>query len=138
MLLEIHCLFTTSAERQQKLKMTNRFYISSFILVLTIVSVVPRAWAQNLPRALTQTVSWTCHAFYLPARSIWKRTVQIEFDADVVRSLMIDGVTAYSFQLQDARILTAIDGEQIQFNVIDQTWISNLRGMVTSQGRCEK
>ena len=138
MLLEIHCLSTTLAERQQKLKMTNRFYISSFILVLTIVSVVPRAWAQNLPRALAQTVSWTCHAFYLPARSIWKQTVQIEFDADVVRSLMIDGVTAYSFQLQDARILTAIDGEQIQFNVLDQTWISNLRGMVTSQGRCEK
>ena len=113
-------------------------YISSVILALTIASVVQTARTQNLPRALAETVSWTCYAFYLPARSIWKRAVDIKFDAEGIRSLMIDGVTPYSFHLQDARILTAIDGEQIQFNVIDQTWISNLRGLVSSQGRCEK
>ena len=118
--------------------MTNRFYFLSVIFALSFANVVPLARAQNSPRALVGTVSWTCHAFYLPARSIWKRTVDIEFDAEGVRSLMIDGVAAYSFNLQGGRILTAIDGERIQFDVTEQTWTSDLRGMVSSQGRCEK
>lgn len=64
--------------------------------------------------------------------------MDIEYGADGVRSLMIDGVAAYSFSLDGSRILTAIDGERIQFDVSDQTWTSDLRGLVSSQGRCER
>ena len=138
MLLKITAYAQPWLKRWQKLKMTNRLYISSVILAMTFASMVPLARAQNTSSALVGAVSWTCHAFYLPARSIWKRTVDIEFNAEGVRSLMIDGVAAYSFNLQGGRILTAIDGERIQFDVIEQAWTSDLRGMVSSQGRCEK
>ena len=81
---------------------------------------------------------WTCNAFYLPARSIWQRTVEIEFNASAVRSVRIDGVPVYTFNIQGTTILTAVDGERIQFDPVAQTWVSDLRGVVSSQGRCDR
>jgi hypothetical protein len=83
-------------------------------------------------------VRWTCSAFYLPARSIWQRTVDVEFDANGVRAVQIDGVPVYAFKIQGKIILTAVDGERIQFDTSAQTWASDLRGIVGSQGRCER
>ena len=80
----------------------------------------------------------TCHAFYLPARSIWKRTVAVDYDAGGVRTVAIDGVLVYSFNVIDNSVLTAIDGECVQFDSKEQTWTSDLRGVVSSQGRCER
>ena len=82
--------------------------------------------------------TWTCNAFYLPARSIWQRTVAIELDSSGVRSVQIDGVAVYAFTVQGTRVLTAIDSERIQFDAAAQTWTSDLRGIVSSQGRCER
>lgn len=113
----------------------NSFYRS---LVACLACFVSIAQAQPAPSAAPGLTRWTCNAFYLPARSIWKRTVDIEYDADGVRSLMIDGVAAYSFNLQGSLILTAIDGERIQFDVTAQSWTSDLRGVVSSQGKCER
>ena len=81
---------------------------------------------------------WTCSAFYLPARSIWQRTVEIEFDASDVRAVQIDGIPVYTFNIQGTTVLTAVDGERIQFDPVAQTWASDLRGIVSSQGRCER
>ena len=81
---------------------------------------------------------WTCNAFYLPARSIWQRTVDVEFDGKDVRSVQIDGVPVYAFNIQGTTVLTAVDGERIQFDPTIQTWSSDLRGIVSSQGRCDK
>ena len=81
---------------------------------------------------------WTCNAFYLPARSIWQRTVDVEFDGNDVRAVQIDGVGVYAFNIQGTTVLTAVDGERIQFDPTIQTWSSDLRGIVSSQGRCEK
>lgn len=105
---------------------------------LTCAIGVANALAQSLPIAQTGTVIWTCHAFYLPARSIWKRTVAVDYDAEGVRSVAIDGVLVYSFSVIDNSVLTAIDGERVQFDVKKQTWTSDLRGVVSSQGRCER
>ena len=99
---------------------------------------VTTAQAQNPPGAATGTVTWTCNAFYLPARSIWKRTVAIDYDAKGIRAVAIDGVPVYSFNVIDSSVLTAIDGERIQFDATTQTWTSDLRGLVSSQGRCER
>lgn len=83
-------------------------------------------------------VRWTCNAFYLPARSIWQRTVDLEFDNSGLRAVRIDGVAVYAFNIQDTTLLTSVDAERIQFETAAQTWTSNLRGIVSSQGRCER
>ena len=80
--------------------------------------------------------SWTCQAFYLPARSIWQRTVTIEYDGSVVRTVLIDGVAVYTFAVSGSSVMTAVDGERIQFDVAALTWTSDLRGLVSSSGRC--
>jgi hypothetical protein len=96
------------------------------------------AQAQPALPAPSGVVRWTCNAFYLPARSIWRRTVDVEYDASGVRTVQIDGVPVYTFSLQGKIILTAVDGERIQLDTHAQTWTSDLRGLVTSQGRCER
>ena len=94
--------------------------------------------AQNSSGGQPSTVSWTCQAFYLPARSIWKRTVAISYNAGDIRNVAIDGVPVYSFSVIDSSVLTSIDGERIQFDAAAQTWTSDLRGVISSQGRCER
>ena len=93
--------------------------------------------AETEPGALSLT-RWTCSAFYLPARSIWQRTVDIEFDTHAVRAVLIDDVPVYAFNVQGTTVLTAVDGERIQFDPVAQSWTSDLRGIVTSQGSCKR
>jgi hypothetical protein len=95
---------------------------------------LPAPAALDVPGA----VRWICNAFYLPARSIWQRTVDVELDASGVRAVQIDGVPVYAFNIQGTTILTAVDGERIQFDTAAHTWTSDLRGIVSSQGRCER
>jgi hypothetical protein len=120
------------------LKTVKLVFASSVLFSLTFLFGVSTAHAKNPPGAQSGTVNWTCQAFYLPARSIWKRMVAIEYDADGVRSVAIDGVPVYTYSLLDTSVLTAIDGERIQFDAAAQTWTSDLRGVVSSQGRCER
>lgn len=79
-----------------------------------------------------------CEAVYLPARSVWVRTVGIEYDQKRVLSVEIDGVPVYSFNVRDTLILTAMDNERIQIDTATQNWTSDFRGLATSQGRCER
>ena len=110
--------------------------LACFILLLAGVSALVTA-AETKPNPVGVT-RWTCSAFYLPARSIWQRTVDIEFDANDIRAVQIDGVPVYTFNIQGTTVLTAVDGERIQFDPVAQTWASDLRGIVSSQGRCER
>jgi hypothetical protein len=79
-----------------------------------------------------------CEAVYLPARSVWVRTVGIEYDQKRVLSVAIDGVPVYSFNVRDTLILTALDNERIQVDTVTRSWTSDFRGMASSQGRCER
>ena len=88
--------------------------------------------------AASNVVSLTCNPFYLPARSIWPRKVAIEVDADGVRSVEIDGVAVYTFNVNGTVILTAVDGERIQIDIDALTWNSDLRGLVTGRGGCTR
>ncbi len=94
------------------------------------------AQAQSLPD--TGKVVLVCEAVYLPARSVWVRTVGIEYDQKRVLSVQIDGVSVYSFNVRDTLILTALDNERIQIDTATQNWSSDFRGLATSQGRCER
>ena len=120
------------------LKSTRLVFIASTLPALIFAFGFSIAHAQNPPGAQSGTVSWICQAFYLPARSIWKRTVAIDYDAEGIRSVQIDGVPVYAFSVIDSSVLTAIDGERIQFDATAQTWTSDLRGVVSSRGRCER
>lgn len=83
-------------------------------------------------------VSLKCTPFYLPARSIWQRTVDIEIDADGVRTVQIDGVAVYTFNINGTEILTAVDGERIQIDMEALTWSSDLRGIIKGRGNCTR
>lgn len=86
----------------------------------------------------TGKVVLVCEAVYLPARSVWVRTVGIEYDQKRVLSVAIDGVPVYSFNVRDTLILTALDNERIQIDTATQSWTSDFRGLASSQGRCER
>ncbi|MDP2015366.1 hypothetical protein [Hydrogenophaga sp.] len=100
------------------------------------------ASAQNKPAtkpaAKTTEVTLVCEAVYMPARTTWTRTVNITYDKKRVRSVQIDGVPVYTFAIQEAVILTAIDNERIQIDTAAQTWSSDFRGQATAMGRCER
>lgn len=97
----------------------------------------PATPASSAPTDAAQ-VTWTCSPFYLPARSIWKRTVDVAYDDKRVRAVRVDGAPVYSFSVNGTQILTAVDGERIQLDTAAQTWTSDLRGIATGQGRCER
>ena len=86
----------------------------------------------------TGKVVLVCEAVYLPARSVWVRTVSIEYDQKRVLSVAIDGLSVYSFNVRDTLILTALDNERIQIDTATQSWTSDFRGLASSQGRCER
>lgn len=112
--------------------------LKSFTTITAMLLFFSSAHTQPAPSAAPGVVRWTCNAFYLPARSIWQRTVDIEFDAKGVRAVQIDGVPVYAFNIQGTTILTSVDSERVQFDATAQTWASDLRGIVTSQGRCDR
>src|SRR6218665_899659 len=66
--------------------------------------------------ALAATARYRCEAVYLPARSTWVRSVEIDHDEHRVRALRIDGVAVYSFAVDGAAIRTALDNERIVFD----------------------
>ena len=109
----------------------------TWVTLLLLISASP-LMAQPTTADKPSVVRWTCNAFYLPARSIWQRTVDVELNASGVRAVQIDGVAVYAFNIQGTTILTAIDSERIQFDPAAQTWASDLRGIVSSQGRCDR
>ena len=112
----------------------NRLVACFFLCLASIV--LHATAAETKPNSIVVT-RWTCNAFYLPARSIWQRTVDIESDGNDVRAVQIDGVPVYAFNIQGTTVLTAVDGERIQFDPVAQSWASDLRGVVSSVGRCD-
>lgn len=116
----------------------NRLASAISILTVGMASISTQLQAQVTVERPAGVTRWTCNAFYLPARSIWQRTVDVDFNADGVRAVEIDGVPVYTFNIQGTTIMTAVDGERIQFNAADQTWTSDLRGIVSSKGLCQR
>ena len=86
----------------------------------------------------TDRVMLVCEAAYLPARTVWKRTVEIHYDRLRIRSVAIDGVAVYAFSVHGTLILTSLDNERVQIDTDTQTWSSDFRGLAQSQGHCER
>jgi len=90
------------------------------------------------PPLLAATARYRCEAVYLPARSTWVRSVEIEHDERRVRVLRIDGVAVYSFTVEGTVIRTALDNERIVLDAASGQWQSDFRGLAQGQGRCER
>ena len=109
-------------------------------MTLRSIGLALLAWLQTATAQATegQQVRYRCEAIYLPARSTWVRSVEIEHDDRRVRALRIDGVAVYSFAVDGAVLRTALDNERITFDTARLSWQSDLRGLASSQGRCER
>ena len=98
-----------------------------------VAAAAPAAAAEG-----TTVFSLQCSPFYLPARSIWQRTVTIEMQTGDIRAVQIDGVAVYAFSVNGTTLLTSVDGERIQIDIEGISWRSDLRGIVSSSGACTR
>jgi len=87
--------------------------------------------------AAPSSVVLSCAVAYLPQRSTWVREVRIDWDKKAIRSLQIDGLQPHGFSLIPHGVMTAVDNERIQIDLVTRQWQSDFRGHATGQGRCE-
>lgn len=87
--------------------------------------------------AAPSKVVLSCAVAYLPQRSTWVREVRIDWDKKAIRSLQIDGLQPHGFSLIPQGVMTAVDNERIQIDLVTRQWQSDFRGLATGQGRCE-
>ena len=97
---------------------------------LSLAAIGPAAAAPS-------KVVLSCAVAYLPQRSTWVREVRIDWDKKAIRSLHIDGLQPHGFSLIPQGVMTAIDNERIQIDLVTRQWQSDFRGLATGQGRCE-
>jgi hypothetical protein len=87
--------------------------------------------------AAPSSVVLSCAVVYLPQRSTWVREVRIDWDKKAIRRLRIDGIEPHGFSLIPQGVMTAVDNERIQIDLVARQWQSDFRGQATGQGRCE-
>ncbi len=97
---------------------------------LSLAAIGPAAAAPS-------SVVLSCAVAYLPQRSTWVREVRIDWDKKAIRSLHIDGLQPHGFSLIPQGVMTAVDNERIQIDLVTRQWQSDFRGHATGQGRCE-
>ncbi|MEJ7137807.1 hypothetical protein [Amphibiibacter pelophylacis] len=110
-----------------------RLFSATALVGASLILAVPGASAATD----TGHAEMRCQAFYTPVRSIWVRTVGLDYDGKQLNAVSIDGVKVYSFQINGTRIFTALDNERIQIDTGTLQWSSDYRGAAQSQGRCE-
>ncbi len=89
-------------------------------------------------QANSAQVTLVCEAAYMPTRSVWRRTVVIEYNDQRVLRVRIDGVEVLTFAVDGTLIMTSLDNERIQIDTATQTWSSDFRGLANSRGHCER
>jgi len=97
---------------------------------LSLAAIGPAAAAPS-------KVVLSCAVAYLPQRSTWVREVRIDWDKKAIRNLQIDGLQPHGFSLIPQGVMTAVDNERIQIDLVTRQWQSDFRGHATGQGRCE-
>ena len=113
---------------------------SLLVVVLAVLACArtPLSQAEAPAAAASQRITLLCAVFYTPARSMWRREVVIEHDAQQVLALRIDGQSPYTFAAQGQTLLTSQDNERIQIDWAQGLWHSDFRGLAAGQGSCER
>lgn len=109
---------------------------------LTRLSLAALGWAALwMPLApvwaAPSSVVLSCAVAYLPQRSTWVREVRIDWDKKAIRRLRIDGQEPYGFSLVPGGLVTGLDNERIQIDLVGRVWQSDFRGLASGHGRCE-
>ena len=112
--------------------------VPGLVLALTPPSAPADEAAESRATINTNRVLLVCEAAYLPSRLVWKRTVTIDYDKKRVLAVAIDGVPVYTFSVRGTVIYTSQDNERIQVDTATQSWTSDMRGLASSKGHCER
>jgi hypothetical protein len=94
--------------------------------------------AQPKPAQKFKTLSFTCRVLYEPARTIWVRELEIDYDRKAFQVLRIDGVKVHGFAVDGTSIITHLDNERIYLDLSVPQWKSEFREAAQGQGVCIK
>ncbi len=90
------------------------------------------------PAKKFKTLSYTCRVLYEPARALWVRELEIDYDSKAFQALRIDGVRAHGFAVDGASVITHLDNERIYLDLSIPSWRSEFREAAQGQGVCIK
>jgi hypothetical protein len=85
-----------------------------------------------------KTLSFSCRVLYEPARTLWVRELEIDYDSKAFQVLRIDGVQAHGFSVNGASIITHLDNERVYLDLSVPSWKSQFRESAQGQGVCIK
>lgn len=111
-------------------------------LLASALSMALSASAQTAasakPGKKLKTLSFSCRVLYEPARTLWVRELEIDYDSKAFQVLRIDGVQAHGFSVDGASIITHLDNERIYLDLSVPSWKSQFREAAQGQGVCIK
>ena len=90
------------------------------------------------PAKKLKTLSVTCRVLYEPARTLWVRELEIDYDSKAFQVLRIDGVRVYGFAVDGAAVITHLDNERIYLDLSIPSWKSQFREAAQGEGVCIK
>jgi hypothetical protein len=120
--------------------MTPQPIFRSVFLISFALGLMASAQAQTpaKPGKKLKTLSYTCRVFYEPARALWVRELEIDYDRKAFQALRVDGVKAHGFSVNGASIITHLDNERIILDLNVPSWKSDFRDAAQGQGVCIK
>lgn len=124
--------------------MNTLFPVRAILLVgLSAFGFLGGAFAQTpssktAAAAKLKTLSFTCRVLYEPARALWVRELEIDYDKTAFQVLRIDGVKVHGFAAEGAVISTHLDNERIYLDLNAPSWKSEFREAAQGQGACVK
>lgn len=108
------------------------------VAAIAQTSPSPASKAQAKPQAKIKTLAFSCRVLYSPARSIWVRELEVDYDKNAFTALRIDGVPVHGFSAEGAQISTHLDNERIYLDLSAPSWRSEFREAAQGEGTCVK
>ena len=123
------------------MQLSHRFFHLLSLLALALsmgLSASAQTAASAKPGKKLKTLSFSCRVLYEPARTLWVRELEIDYDSKAFQVLRIDGVQAHGFSVDGASIITHLDNERIYLDLSVPSWKSQFREAAQGQGVCIK
>ena len=123
------------------MQLSYRFFRLLALLTLALsmgLSASAQTTASAKPGKKLKTLSFSCRVLYEPARTLWVRELEIDYDSKAFQVLRIDGVQAHGFSVDGASIITHLDNERIYLDLGVPSWKSQFREAAQGQGVCIK
>jgi hypothetical protein len=115
------------------------FTFPRIVAAVFALSLGMPAFAQPAkPAKKLKTLSFSCRVLYEPARSLWVRELEIDYDSKAFQLLRIDGIQVHGFSVEGAQIITHLDNERIYLDLSEPSWKSQFREAAQGQGVCVK